>query len=298
MGTWGPFLAQWEHGQCQRPHSVPMGLLSGPFCNERGSGGAACTPACPWPPGPAGPWDLSARWFGEPSVSSAPPSPVFLFSAVLLLVFLGGLVQFFPLFSPAISLLPSFCYFTFAVSCLVSLSGFSVALFLPLSLFFPLSLSPSLFPFLLPATFPSPALRLATPLPQRPCPPCSGRREGAPRRRAPLPSPPGGAPQHEARRSTRTGGRCHVPGGGARSAAGPPPAFEVRGGGEGRGGGRGREGRGGEGKGREPPGGEGGGTGRTRPSGPTAPVRLPAAGSSRRPEPAASPFSPLHPGMF
>lgn len=116
------------------------------------------------------------------------------------------------------------------------------------------------------------------------------------------PSPPGAAPARQgglcpAPRSSPEGPRraqlCHVPRGppslppssGARSAAEPPPPFEVRA--EGRGGQRRGGGSGAGGSG-------GGGTGRARPSGPTAALRLSAAGAPGAP----SRPPPLPSGMF
>uniref|UniRef100_A0A8B9SFS1 Paired related homeobox 1 n=8 Tax=Aves TaxID=8782 RepID=A0A8B9SFS1_ANAPL len=287
MGMWGPFLAQWEHGQCQRPHSVPMGLLSGPFCNERGSGGAACTPACPWPPGPAGPWDLSARWFGEPSVSSAPPSPVFLFSAVLLLVFWGGWFSFFP----SSLLLFRFCP-PFAISLLLFLASSlflasPLRFFSPFRYFFPfpspLRSSPS---FSLPLFHPQLSLwRLLSPSGRAHRAPAAERGPPGGGHRSPL--PPGGLPSTKRGAAPGPGAGATSREGGLGARRGRPRRLKC--GAEGRAGAEEGEGKGGEGKGRAGSRREGKAEGRGAPA-PAAP-QPPCA--SRPPAAPGAPSRPL-----
>lgn len=251
----------WAGCGSSKPRLQPPGTFPGPRLRPRCPGallrqGPRAT-TCPWPQGPPGPGHTAGT-------SACWPQELRLHPWVFL--------AFFPAFlSVLFTLLPLLCF-----------SQFSAALF---------------------AAFPLPCSHFLSHYPRSPFhlhfsfsfSPCS-----APAARPP--SPPGAAPARQgglcpAPRSSPEGPRraqlCHVPRGppslppspGARSAAEPPPPFEVRA--------EGREGQrrgGGSGAG----GSGGGGTGRARPSGPTAALRLSAAGAPGVP----SRPPPLPSGMF
>lgn len=312
--------------------SLPGQLSSGPFCGERGSRGSEdpgvppCTSALAMGASRARPncWDLIACWPEELRVR---PSPPVFFS--LLFLFLA----FF--FSLPLSLLLSCSLLSVCLLFLSSLLHFFF-LFHYFSSSFPLSCSRFLFhfslsPFHLHFSFSLFLSFCSSPLPREPSPgPCQSSSPGTPPGDrsggahtpfTPLSPPNRGLPQPPPKEELTSaagpalptpvpgggmkGGprRCHVPAGAPRAAlprvpgaAGAPRSRprRLKCGAEGRGGQRRGGGRGAAGSG-------GGGTGRTRPSGPTATLRLPAGGSSpcpapppRRPEPAAPPLPLRH----
>lgn len=250
----------WAGCGSSEPRLQPPGTFPGPRLRPRCPGallrqGPRAT-TCPWPQGPPGPGHTAgtaACWTQE------------------LRLHPWVLLAFFSPFPPSFLF---FSLYSFRSVSLSSLPHFSLLFLFPVRTFSPITpghLSHLHFSFSLSS--------LLSP-----------------------PSPPGAAPARQgglcpAPRSSPEGPRraqlCHVPRGppslppssGARSAAEPPPPFEVRA--EGRGGQRRGGGSGAGGSG-------GGGTGRARPSGPTAALRLSAAGAPGAP----SRPPPLPSGMF